>query len=330
MSRLHSSQELVIYQVDVDRLSSQSSSRPYTAPHTLGGSSNVGAAAILTPEIRKRPEWFSSLDSVKSYSLPRYLYASTFSSSRHKQVRYVSDGYDRKWLSKRAAYLNRNKSAGTGSSSTISVSTEGIITEDDVCIFEDVMTLLEMEAIHHPETSFNQLHAKMASKGVDPVLMVDIYRYWRKKRYALGGNVSCIPSLWRNEDQQTLLCRSEILGDCPIPFKCRDWLCAVIFRKPSTVSARKRTHTQCDFESSARRMCVAALNLSTQIFLREQLQWEHTCSAIYELSYMRSFASKSGNNNTVLDENLAGDQEDPVVINPEEVTNQLLALPCVS
>lgn len=283
MSKLLSSQELVLHQINVERLSNAYGSVSYTQ-HAVGGSS-AAAAAILTPEIHDRPEWFTALQNVPVYSLPSYLTTPTETAFNAK-VRYIADKFDLHFLASKDVENDRKLPNRIGSTSNVRSTT---VAESRIQQLEDFITSFELEAHRIPENSTNIDLGSI--KNLEDIAVREIFCYWLRKRKALGGNLPCIPSLKVRvtEENQAVLCRSRVLGDCPIPFKSRDWESAVILRDSSLLTHlahKRRKREQCI--PSTTELCKSAISLSMQIFIREQLQCQHTFSSLYELCYIRS------------------------------------------
>lgn len=284
MSKLLSSQELVLHQVNIERVNNAYRGGS-SANHAISGSS-AATAAILTPEIHDRPEWYSSLQEVPMYSLPAYL-SMPLERALTAEVHYVADKFDRHFLAVKAA---QNSPFFASRAKDPTRKAYGLTEDSELWNLEDFITSFELE--EYKDYAISSSKPLFTGSNLDDFSIRDIFSYWLRKKKALGGKIPCMPSISVKvtEENQSVLCRSHVLGDCPIPFKSRDWDSAIISRQSNSIPrvlGRKRKR-EFNF-SSIRPLCKRALYLSMQIFIREQLQYHHTCSSLYELSYLRNF-----------------------------------------
>lgn len=290
MSKLQSSQELVLHQINAEKLRKTHGNASGTQ-HAVGGSS-AAAAAILTPEIHDRPEWFSSLQDVSMYSLPSFL-NTPVEVALHTKLHYVADKFDLYFLATKVA---QNNQQFTTSPDGVGGYARTGVEEAEIRRFEDLITSFELQAHKGQEIQLNKLST--SGNTFEEAFVREVFCYWVRKRRALGGNIPCIPSLKIRvtEENQDALCPSIVLGDCPIPFKSREWESALILRQcfsPFGLTHKKRKKKMS--RASTQQLCRSALSLSLQMFIREQLQCQHTYSSLYELSYLRSLGLSSDN-----------------------------------
>lgn len=319
LNKIHSSQELVLYQQHLGRFSTSQRRSTILAPPALHGGV-AAAAAILTPGIRDRSEWFSINEEVLPFSLPPYI-SSSIHAATHKKVHYVLDKYDKIWLS-RNEVLEKHCSnhSGLGKSGDCSSAPFTAVNQESMQLVERVITALEVEAQLHPETPRGKLKVTL-SKGDNEGLVREIHNYWIQKRAALGNNIPCIPALRIviKEDNQAFLCCANVLGDCPLPFKKRDWVSGMVIRS-KLCSSTKREREGGSQRGSARKFCAISLKLTMQMFVREQIKLQHTHFSLYELSYLRRLALKT-----------ATDFENGVSESDERsiLTEEVLSMPCI-
>lgn len=303
MSKLLSSQELVLHQVNVERVSN--AYRNGSSPNHAVSGSSAATAAILTPEIHDRPEWYSSLQEVPMYSLPTYV-SMPIECALTAEVHYVADKFDRHFLAAKAA---QNSLFLAKAPEDPTRKAYGVPEDSDLWNFEDLITSFELEG--YKQCAFSSNKPFFIGSNLDDFFVREIFFYWLGKKKALGGKIPCIPSVWVKvtEENQSTLCRSQVLGDCPIPFKSRDWGSAIIVRQSTSIPRVLRRKRKREFSfSSIKQLCKRALYLSMQVFIREQLQYQHTCSSLYELSYLRNFpVSLVGGDETRWTENLEED-----------------------
>eukprot|EP00796_Vickermania_ingenoplastis_P013399 gene13399-9222_t len=295
MSKLSSSQELLLHQINAEYF-------PYPGSRIIhlqapGGASTINSGAILTPEIRRRSEWLSSLDIVPVSAVPRCIQSSSLETSRQKEIHYIADSFDREWLK---SYSDSKAGASQNSSgSAESTKSNNVL---DISILEKLITAWELEAYNNPDIDLESIDTGTVSIDASDKIKEEAKDYWIRKRRALGGNIPCIASLRISveDDNQGSLNRSDVLGDCPIPFKQRDWVSSIILRSPENDShsiRRKRLRSSSHDNSSGYLISRAALKLSAHLFLREQLLVQHTFTSLYELSYLRETSSRLNNPN---------------------------------
>lgn len=310
-SRLNSSQELVLHHVHPEQkyspASFTNSVQAHTTPRaTLGplpsGSSSTGPAAIVLPAVRKRSEWTESLESVEPFTLSPHLIRDSHDASRMTAVRYIADVYDRAWLARRAESGGLS-SVALGAGKTGSKGGP-VYTECDLAepVFEDAMTALELAAFYNPEIPLERVSSAASahlvhSPSVTDAVLEEVHQYWIRKRAALGGHIPCIPSLKVpvRDDNQTALCHADILGDCPLPFRERDW-CVSTYRRKDAHAPLPRKRSRGDDVSSprlsnSRSIAQAACALSREMLHAEKLRLEHTHLALYELALLRETGS---------------------------------------
>lgn len=280
------SQELVLRQIDGEHLNS-SLAQSFLA--SSAGATAATAGEILTPEIRDRSaEWMTSLEGVSTFSLPRYLYGSPVIRAHRKTVRYMADHFDRAWLEERRHLFGTEKKLSTAPCSSPPQDEEDAM----LLLFEKLITRLEVAAHYRSDLLLESIPADTQGLDVSPALTGHIRAYWLRKRYALGGRVPCLAALRLcvKEENQSMLCRDDVLGDCPLPFKRRDLMTSVVLRAPpqqeGELEGEKvgRKRGRCD---ALLTMCEGALRLTTKVFQREQLSVEHTYASLYEMAYMR-------------------------------------------
>lgn len=265
---------------------------------------------ILRPEIEESPLWEQSLASVSMFALPATTLCTSSlprSGVRQQRVRYVADHFDRLWLKKKAE-LGRDghgrRSTGTGSS--------GDTTLDEL---EEIIALLDVESHKRFGTPPEHIvldEGVLSRRGLIPHKVPEIKQYWVRKREALGGQVPCIAALriMPAAKEETAICRGDILGDCPMPFRRREWISLVFLRRgveESAVQRKKRSREE-TWKWSEAALCEKALELSTHMFIREQLQMHHTYLSLYELSYLRRISDNCHRNfgSNTIEESVSG------------------------
>jgi hypothetical protein len=175
-------------------------------------------------------------------------------------VRYVADAVDRKWLSNYLVFSMKGaiggtqhggkflgKAGGGGSSSPLAVGTSG----GDLTLVgvEDIFTLLELAAFHHPELPIERVDVATGSLlggGVGTLcipksVVEDVKKFWVERRVSTGTRMPLIAHLRRpvDESRQEKFCHRDVLGELPLPFCARDWTVPTTVRTlvgPSTSS----------------------------------------------------------------------------------------------
>ncbi|CCW62674.1 unnamed protein product [Phytomonas sp. EM1] len=326
-SRLQSSQELTPLIVNVEQSFSpcgvfssdpprsplalhhhHKAASPGGLPQTPGGSSSTATASIARPGVRHRAEWNAGLEDVEVFRLP----ADSFLSSTYRAnavqkvpVRYIADQFDRRWLAHRFMEgcqegctskdgVVRGKTGQLGSASRVDL-------DLTISLFEDIITAFELAAFYNPEISLERLVSLngLYLEGVDAssAVITEVHEYWLRKREALGGNIACIPALQMSvcDENESAICRADVLGDCPLPFKARDWVVPCITRKTRPTKRRKRKVPSASSKRGGRKNSIVDLvsvanSLSMQILHRERLRHKHAMISIYEMAAMRNLS----------------------------------------
>lgn len=283
--------------------------------YTPGGSSSTATASIVRPEVRHRPEWASALDDVDPFGLPGEHFLDSPAEGATVPVRYIADDCDRQWLAHRmdeyGASLGGALGRGgkTGMLGSVDAHAEsaaaprcGVQSGQDlgVSLLEDIVTAVELAAYANAEIPLERLNSVdslyLDSVDASPSIINDVRHYWLRKREALGGHIPCIPALKLTvrEDNQHALCHPEILGDCPLPFKWRDWTVSLVNRKRRRGDASDDSR-ECSPDATAKdsaecnlRFADVCLAMSTATLRRERLRAQHTQLALYELSCLRA------------------------------------------
>lgn len=325
--KLHSSQELTVQQVNAEQTfspstaasgfshSSPSASQPSGsrvpfAPgspigQAPGGSSSTATASIVRPAVRHRPEWAASLEDVEPYGLPTSFVCSYPQPGGEVPVRYIADHYDRSWLVRRmggclAQSANTNYARGKTGQMGCSLDAGSDL---GISLLEDIITAFELAAYFSSEVPLERLNGidGVYLEGVSASTSVvnEVRQYWLRKREAVGGHIPWITALRLTvrEDNQSALCHPDVLGDCPLPFKRRDWLVPTIAREEPSPKLPDVTRTKLkrNREGSLSSPRVpeqfayvrTARLLSEEILRREQLRHQHVLASLYELAALR-------------------------------------------
>lgn len=270
------SQELYFHKVSADQTGYNNVNQASrTALVNAGGRSN--AASILTPQIRHRAEWARDLEFISRFDLPQHLHPPR---TTEKTVHYVADSFDKKWLAKGKEALS---AYGNGVTTT---------SEEDLLTLERLFTILEVHAYCNPTLTSCEV-VDTCDAGESTQFSIDIQKYWVRKRIALGGGIPCIPvlSLCIKDDNEAKVCSSDILGDCPLPFKQRDYASAIVCRSRTNASNCKRSRSLSPCKKH--RLALSALLLSTHVHQREELELQHSYASLFELAYLRKASSFS-------------------------------------
>ncbi|CCW70507.1 unnamed protein product [Phytomonas sp. Hart1] len=327
-SRLQSSQELTPLIVNVEQtfspcgvFSSDSprptlgfhppphkAASPGAQPQTPGGSSSTAAASIVRPRVRHRAEWNAALEDVEGFKLP----VDSFLASNYRAntvlkvpVRYIADQFDRRWLAHR--FMEGHQEGHTSKDGVVRGKTgqlgsaPRIDSDLTISLFEDIITAFELAAFCNPEISLERLVSlnRLYLEGVDAssTVITEVHEYWLRKREALGGNIACIPALQVGvcDENESAICRANVLGDYPLPFKARDWVVSCITRKNRSLKRRRRKAPGAlpkkeDRQRSIVDFVTVAHSLSMQILQRERLRHKHAMNSIYEMAAMRNLS----------------------------------------
>lgn len=297
---------------------SQSSPPPFPGQRSIRqfapqapASSCAASASIVTPHVRQRNEWINAPHECADFHVP-----STFivpPNGPLRMVRYIADVFDRRFLScvtehkyygdfgalhphhqhqqqQQVPVLQTNLSSSSGFSggkSGIAPSSVGAVVSDDLLtLFEDTMSELEVRAFYNPEASLDRVSSRVAPPpGCDAALYEHIRQYWLRKRATLEGRIALIPELRTAPSEGGEGSSSEVLGDCPLPFKSREWDVPVLRRLRGTGKAggRRSSAKREDFQGfsklvrSSQSMCYALLE-------RERLRLLHSQMTVYELA----------------------------------------------
>lgn len=292
---------------------------------TPGGSSSTATASIIRPDVRHRSEWATALDDVELFGLPGDRFLCSREEGAATAVRYIADDYDRLWLAQRLDQYGSDLGDGLGRggktgmlgspppTTTARHPRSGaplVSSEIGISLLEDIITAFELAAYYNPEIPLERLNGVdglyLENVAASAAAIADVRQYWLWKRESLGGHISCIPALMVHvrEDNQRELCHPEILGDCPLPFKSRDWMVPAIHRKRRrrdsheradsadlghTVSAPQREGPCQEYLRLAR----LAVELSAAVLNRERLRRDHTRLSLYELACLRALGDRT-------------------------------------